>query len=238
MAATETLPPATSPSSQQCPRCLGAPKGPQCATCGSGPGLIPAALTRAAAGLRHGRTRGFSIRHPVVRALIPGLVTVFLASACGGGSTAGSTQAPQPSQSAVVAQSTVIAPGHDTPKDAVDGLIQAELAGNSSQLCSYLVPSSQSVCSQQAQQQPLPAFTGNATVNDDIISGPEALVSTTGSICVNGGGCTSNSDPALGMPGGQEAFAEAYGQAVDNSGQFSPVPCIEENGLWYVNAPL
>jgi hypothetical protein len=175
---------------------------------------------------------------PIVLALVAGLATVFLASACSGGSssTSGAAQQPQPSQSAAVAQSAAIAPGHNTPEDAVEGLIQAELAGNSSQLCSYLVPSSQSMCSEQAQQQPLPAFTGNVTVNGDVISGSEALVSATGSICVNGGSCTSNDDQAMGMPDGQEAFAQAYGQALDNSGEFSPVPCIEENGSWYVNA--
>jgi hypothetical protein len=135
-----------------------------------------------------------------------------------------------------MAQAPVIAPGHDTPEDAVDGLIQAELADNSSQICSYLVPSSQSACNQQAQQQQLPALAGNIIVADDIISGSEALVSATGSICANGGGCTGNGDPSLGMPDGQGTFVQAYEQALNNSGSFSPVPCIEENGMWYVNA--
>jgi hypothetical protein len=72
-------------------------------------------------------------------------------------------------------------------------------------------------------------------VANEIISGSEALVSATGSICVNGGGCDGNSDPSLGMPAGQAAFAQAYDQALDNSSSFSPVPCIDENGSWYVN---
>jgi hypothetical protein len=232
MAVTQTLPPGTSsPSPRPCPNCAGPLTGARCGNCGCEPGLVPVALTRTAEGLCDRRTRAFSKRHPVIRALIPALAAVFLASACSTGSTGSSAPAPRPSQS-VMARAPVIAPGHDTPEDAVDGLIQAELAGNSSQICSYLVPSSQSACNQQA----LPAFTGNIVVDDDIISGSEALVSATGSICVNGGGCNSNSDPSLGMPTGQDSFAQAYDQALNNSGSFSPVPCIEENGMWYVNS--
>jgi hypothetical protein len=236
MAATQTLPPATSPSFRPCPNCADTLTRPQCGNCGCESKLVPVALTRTAERLCDRRTRAFSKRHPVILALVPALAAVFLASACSAGSTGSSGQAPQPSQSVVVAQAPVIAPGYDTPEDAVDGLIQAELADNSSQICSYLVPSSQPACDQQAQQQQLPAFTGNITVDNDVISGSEALVSATGSICANGGGCTGNSDPSLGMPGGQETFAQAYDQALNNSGCFSPVPCIEENGMWYVNA--
>jgi hypothetical protein len=236
MAATQTLRPVTSPSSRPCPNCAGILVGPQCGNCGCEPGLVPAALTRTAGRLCDRRTRVFSKRNPIIRALVPVIATVFLASACSAGSTGSSGQAPQPSQSVAVAQAPVIAPGYDTPEDAVDGLIQAELADNSPQICSYLVPSSQPACDQQAQQQQLPSFTGNITVDNDIISGSEALVSATGSICANGGGCTGNSDPSLGMPDSQETFAQAYDQALSNSGSFSPVPCIEENGMWYVNA--
>lgn len=128
----------------------------------------------------------------------------------------------------------VITPGNDTPEDAVDGLLQAELAGNWTQACSYVVPSAQSACSQQAPQ--LPAFSGNGTVVGSVISGGEALVEVTGSICGAGAGCTSNNDPSTGMPNSQEAFDQAYSQALSNSNSsFSPVPCIEENGAWYVN---
>ena len=142
----------------------------------------------------------------------------------------------QPAGSPTTAPAPVITPGNDTPEDAVDGLMQAELAGDWTQACSYVVPSAQSACSQQASQ--LPAFTGNGTVVGGVISGHEALVEVTGSICGAGAGCTSNSDPSTGMPNSQETFAQAYSQALSNSNSsFSPVPCIEENGAWYVNYP-
>jgi hypothetical protein len=130
---------------------------------------------------------------------------------------------------------SAVAPGHDTPEDAVDGLIQAEMSGNWPQACSYLLPSSQSACNQQAPQ--LSAFTGNATVDGGVVSDSEALVAVTGSICGSTSGCASNSDPSAGMPNGQETFTQAYDQAMNNNnGSLSPVPCMQQNGMWYVNA--
>ncbi len=128
-----------------------------------------------------------------------------------------------------------ITPGHDTPQDAVDGLIQAELAGDWPQACSYYPPSVQATCDQQAPQ--LPAFTGNATVGGATTSGSEALVEVTGSMCSGNIGCNSNSEPSAGMPNDQVTFAQAYDQVMSNSSSsLSPVPCIQQNGQWYVNA--
>jgi hypothetical protein len=130
-----------------------------------------------------------------------------------------------------------ITPGHMTPQDAVAGLIQGELAGDWSQACSYLAPEAQASCDQQAPQ--LSAFTGNATVDGAMVSGTEALVEVTGSMCGAGAGCSSNGYPSTGMPDSQAGFGQVYDQLVSSSGSssFSPVPAIEENGLWYVNYP-
>ena len=155
-----------------------------------------------------------------------------VASSVSAAPTSSPTALPGPSTT-TTAPATVITPGNDTPENAVDGLSQAELAGNWTQACSYLAPSSQSACEQDASQ--LPVFTGSVTVVGDVISGEEALVEVTGSMCASGS-CTSNSDPSAGMPGSGESFTEAYDQAVNNStNSFSPVPCIEENGEWYIN---
>jgi hypothetical protein len=185
-----------------------------------------------------------SKRHAVIGVLAAACAGTCLVSACGGGGSSGSAIVTGSSATAAATSSAspsptpVVAPGYDTPEDAVDGLMQAELAGNGSELCSYLLPSSQSVCNQDEQSSPLPAVTGNATVDGDVISGSEALVAVTGSICSSAGGCTSNSDPTVGMPNDQETFAQAYDQALNNSGGFSAVPCIEENGMWYVDTTL
>jgi hypothetical protein len=186
----------------------------------------------------------FSKRHAVITVLAAACASACMVAACGGGgrsspaSVTGSSAPATATSSAPPSPAAVVAPGYDTPEDAVDGLIQAELAGNGSDLCSYLAPSSQPVCDQDQQASPLPAFTGSAAVAGDVISGSEALVAVTGSICSGDGGCTSNSDPSVGMPNGQESFAQAYGEALENSGGFSAVPCIEQNGMWYVNTTL
>jgi hypothetical protein len=141
---------------------------------------------------------------------------------------ASSSPAAEPAESA--------SPGKNTPEDAVNGLIKGELADNWTLACSYVVPSTQPTCTQAANQ--LPVFTGNATVAGDTVSGTEALVEVTGSMCSNTTGCASNSIPSTGMPSSQVTFMQAYNQALNNSNILSPVPCIEENGIWYINASL
>ena len=97
------------------------------------------------------------------------------------------------------------------------------------------MPSSQAACNQQAPQ--LSAFTGNATVDGAVVSGSEALVEVTGSMCSSNSGCNSSSDPSVGMPNDQVTFQQAYDQVMSNSNNsLSPVPCIQDGGQWYVNA--
>lgn len=144
----------------------------------------------------------------------------------------------KPAGSAATAQAPVATAGKNTPADAENGLIKSELADNWTQACSYIVPSTQPACNQAAQNGELPAFTGSATVDGDTISGSEALVAVTGSMCSKTTGCASNSDPSTGMPSSQATFTQAYDLALNNNTSLSPVPCIEENGIWYINAAL
>jgi hypothetical protein len=61
----------------------------------------------------------------------------------------------------------------------------------------------------------------------------------TGSMCSSVTGCASNSVPSTGMPNSQVTFTQAYNQVLNNgNSSLSPVPCIEENGMWYINASL
>jgi hypothetical protein len=65
------------------------------------------------------------------------------------------------------------------------------------------------------------------------------LVVVIGSMCSNTTGCESNSVASTGMPNSQVPFIQAYDQVLNNSSSgLSPVPCIEENGIWYINASL
>jgi hypothetical protein len=143
--------------------------------------------------------------------------------------------AASPDRSAAVSAQTggaaTVAPGHDTPQDAADGLIQAELAGNLRLACSYFVPAQQAFC--RGLHISLP--TGHVSVAGAITSGDLALVEITGHVCSSGSGCQTSTDPSLGLPKGSETFKQAYDKAL-NSGEFSPVPCKKVNGQWYVDS--
>jgi hypothetical protein len=145
------------------------------------------------------------------------------------GSTATSAGGPSPAASGS-AQSASIHPGHDTPEDAVDGYVEALLAGNQAVACSYVDPSSQSACDSAPASSV--QGTGSVTIGTAAISGLLAVVPITGRICTPGNGCESNSNPALGMPTGSETVKQAVADAQTSSG-FSPVPCIFDGG-WYV----
>jgi hypothetical protein len=162
------------------------------------------------------------------------------ASAAAPSVSATAAAAARPSASGTAAAASVITPGHSTPEDAEAGLIKGELTNNWSQACSYIVPSSQAACLQAAQSRELPTFTGQATVDSAAISGTDALVVVTGSMCSSSTGCLTNSVGSTGMPDTYVTFTQAYAQVLDNTSDtsLSPVPCIEENGLWFINATL
>jgi hypothetical protein len=165
--------------------------------------------------------------------LAPAALVVVVLAGCGAAVTSSSGTA-NPSTSAPVAiQSSgpgAVAPGHGTPQEAADGLIQAELAGNLPLACTYFVPAQQASC--RGLQMSLPK--GNVSVDGAIVSGDLALVEITGHVCTTGNGCQTNTNPSLGLPKGSETFEQAYDKALA-SGNFSPVPCQKVNGKWYVS---
>lgn len=169
---------------------------------------------------------------------VPAAALVLVATACGGSSGGGGSPGGAGTSTTAGGNPNVsgpVVPGHQTPQDAVDGLVQSELAGNLSQACGYVAPATQATCNSAASSGSAPpAVTGHADILGAVISGTEALVEVTGSVCTSGT-CSSSSDPTLGMPHGSETFAQAYSKA-QHGGGFSPVPCIEVNGSWYVNA--
>jgi hypothetical protein len=169
----------------------------------------------------------------------PAAATTATSSAAPSSGPASASAPPSAFAGAKPAESATTAPADAiTPQDAENGLIKGELADNWTQACSYIVPSTQPICNQAAQKGALPIFTGQATVAGAAISGSEALVAVTGSMCGTTTGCASNSDPSVGMPSSKVTFRQAYDQALNNSNSLSPVACIEENGKWYINAAL
>jgi Fibronectin type III domain len=132
--------------------------------------------------------------------------------------------------------SPLVTPGYGSPEDAVDGFYQGELAGDWAAACSYVTPSAQALCLSGTSGQG--AATGKLTFGRGVISGGEALVPVTGSICAPGSPCVANSDPGLGMPTPLSQFPAAYQAAVNNSLSGSVVvsamPCSQVGGKWYV----
>jgi hypothetical protein len=154
-------------------------------------------------------------------------------SACPDGPGNSSPSAPAPS----AAPSSTATPGYATPQDAVAGFYQGELAGDWSAVCSYVVPSAQSLCLAGTSGQG--AATGSITVDSAVIQGTEALVGVTGNICAPSTPCVTNSDPTLGMPPSPSQFAAYYAKAVANGTSstttvISPMPCSQIGGKWYV----
>jgi hypothetical protein len=157
------------------------------------------------------------------------------ASASGSASAAAQTGGASASGSASAAAQTrgaaVVAPGHGTPEDAADGMIQAELSGNQRLACSYFVPAQQASC--RGLLLTLPK--GHVSVVGAITSGDLALVEITGRMCVSANVCQTSTDPSIGLPRGSKTFRQAYEDAF-NSTAFSPVPCKKLKGKWYVNS--
>ena len=154
------------------------------------------------------------------------VVVVSLAGCSAAASSSSGVTSPGPAASATA----VVVPGHDTPEQAADGLIQAEQAGNQRLLCSYAAPSQQAYC----RSLQIFSLKGHVSVVGALTSGDRALVEITGDTCWPGGGCQTNADPSLGMPTASLTFTQAYDKAL-TSGEFSPVPCLKVNGKWYVN---
>jgi len=135
--------------------------------------------------------------------------------------------------SAPPSSSSPAGPGYGTPQDAADGLYQAELQGDWAAACSYVTPDIQSLC--QDVTSGYPAATGRVTVRGAVTNRNLALAEVTGSICLASNGCSSNFDPAAGMPGGSASFQQVYDKLVASSASIlSPVPCVKIGGKWYV----
>ena len=168
----------------------------------------------------------------VLGAGLAGCSAASSSSSSGSASSPGGATSPAPSASvtATPGGTAAVAPGHGTPEQAADGLVQAELAGNLHLACSYAVPSQQASC--DSLQISLPK--GHVLVVGALTSGARALVEITGHICMSGNGCQTSTNPSLGMPTGSQTFMQAYNKAL-TSGEFSPVPCLKVNGKWYVN---
>ncbi len=152
--------------------------------------------------------------------LVFGLVAFGIASCSSGSSTAS---------------------GHGSPKQAVQGFIDALNTNsvNNGSFCQWLEPSAVSKCQsgldELKSEGTVDITTNTLSISSDVIDGTRALVSVTGQLCSSGGNCTTNTDPSSGMPSASTSFDEAYSAAEANTETtVSPVACVEVGGTWYV----
>ncbi len=189
--------------------------------------------------------RGMRMTRGAAAAVV--LAAVLLAGAAVAGCGASGTlpqQAATGSSAPAVAPSclgnTAIVPGNCTPEQAADGYFQSQLAGNWTQTCAYVVPSGQGACQQAASSADIGPLTGNLAVGAEMIQGAEAIVGAAGSLCSSS--CDYSTPANIDFPSGYgSAFTTAYAQTISTmtspGSNFSPLPCLEVDGLWYVNIP-
>jgi len=121
-------------------------------------------------------------------------------------------------------------PGYATPEDAVAGLFEGLISHDSYVACMYALPSDRASCDATYGMFTL---SGAIHFHGDFRDGTRALVRLTGTFCISGFGCTTSTDPNIGLPNANASFDAAFIAAI-NSGNVSPVPCQELNGRWYV----
>ncbi|MHB1788593.1 MAG: SGNH/GDSL hydrolase family protein [Acidimicrobiales bacterium] len=133
-------------------------------------------------------------------------------------------------------------PGHSSPQAAAVGFIQAALESDWGVACSYGLPDQQSLCTLGTLITGFTA-TGDLQLGNTVVNGSQAIVASTGSVCITVNGtsqCGSNADPNAGLPGSGLSFAEAYAEELaspssPSSPGFWATACDEVGGQWYVD---
>jgi hypothetical protein len=143
----------------------------------------------------------------------------------------------------VAVQAPVSEPVNGSPQAVVTEYVRALDARDFTGACGYAAPADQAACKAEiagngSQHAMPPADTYNGfSVGYTLIDGRQALVGATGQLCVltQAQTCVSNADPAAVLDSGK-SFAALWTQAVDAlSGAYSPIPCVQVRGTWYLD---
>ena len=182
-------------------------------------------------------------------------VALLAVAGCGSGTGAGTRGAAKgagtpPSWAAsagsgVTVEAPAFTPAKGSPQGVVTAYVQALDSGNFTGACGYVVPADQAACKaavaengNQLAMPPGDTYQG-FTVGYTLIDGHKALAGATGQLCVQTQAqtCVCNSDPAAVLDSGKP-FAALWARALHApSGAYSPIPCVEVNGTWYLDTP-
>ena len=142
----------------------------------------------------------------------------------------------------IVAGIVVATSGRPSPVTPVNGLFSDLNSGNFRGACSYVLPSQRSTCSSQLPSTSSIQLKFTYHVTKVVVDGNRAIVGTIGHGCFSGQ-CSpfgSSSDPIPGLSKGfNKAFSKAVAAASSSSASSSPgaVPCVFQNGHWYLDLP-
>lgn len=182
------------------------------------------------------------------RLAVCGMLALFAVAGCGSaGPTTGATaaKASPPSWAAALGSGVTVvgpltgAPAADTPAAAVLGYVHQLAAPNPAGACLYLTPANQANCqSGMADDQTGYASYASLGVGYTAIYSDLALVVTTHThFCVAKSCLPDNSNPAQYLDSGKSfvtLFQEAQTPGKEPAGL---VPCIQGDGVWYLDFP-
>jgi len=173
------------------------------------------------------------------------LVVTGCGSGAGGGSRGGAPAWAGSFGAGVTVEAPAFASATGSPQVVVRAYVHALDSGDFAGACGYVVPADQAACKaavaengNQLAMPPGDTYTG-FTVGYTLIDGHQALVGATGELCVQTQAqtCVGNSDPAAVLDSGK-SFAALWARALHApTGAYSPIPCAEVNGTWYLDTP-
>jgi hypothetical protein len=164
------------------------------------------------------------------------------ARASGGGGVSASWASALGPEVTVYGPGTAAA-GHDSPQQAMVGYIAALNENDDKVVCSYMEPSQQAGCDAvmgyeaKGTGENAPAIykiTNFKLGYTAVYSGSQALVGSTGTVCVKSSGkndCTTNTNPAAVLDGGHP-FSLLWDDVGSGNGYY-PGAVIAINGKWY-----
>jgi hypothetical protein len=164
------------------------------------------------------------------------------ARASGGGVVSASWASALGPEVTIYGPGTAVA-GHDSPQQAMVGYIAALNENDYKVVCSYMEPSQQAGCdavmSYEAKGtgENAPAvykITDFKLGYSAVYSGSEALVGSTGTVCVKSSGkndCTTNNNPAAVLDGGHPFFL--LWDNVGGGNGYYPRAVVAIEGKWY-----
>lgn len=141
----------------------------------------------------------------------------------------------------IVVGIVVATSGRPSPVTAVNGMFSDLNSGNFGGFCSYMLLSQRSTCLSQLSSTGSmhPKLTYH--VVKVAVDGDRAIVGAIGRECTLGQ-CTpfgSDSDPIPGLSKGfNAAFSEAVAASTSSSSSSGAIPCIFQNGHWYIDVPI